>query len=175
VGSAEAAGPHHVRVGRLRVGSRAYRVPVALSDRERLLVAIGQVVRSGAEAEYGLQVLVERLLGHYGPLIARGHRFDLLYALAVQIATTELSNPSALLGSLEAVRSDIDLRDRLVHGLQWELYGAFERVLLRPWRREPPGPPALTVGQLEDLDARLRAHHAELMAYAAWPREANSR
>ncbi len=139
---------------------------VALSDAERLYVAIGQVVRSGAEVEYALQILVEKLLGHHGPLIARGHRFDLLYALAVQIARTERDDSRVLLGPLEAIRADIDLRDKLVHGMAWESYGASERVLLRTRRSGPPDPAALTVEQLENLHARLHSHFAELMAYA---------
>ena len=144
---------------------------VALSDAERLYVAIGQVVRSGADVEYALQILVEKLLGHYGPLIARGHRFDLLYALAVQIARTERADGRVLLAPLEAMRADIDLRDQLVHGMAWESYGASERVLLRTRTSGPTGPAALTVEQLQNLDARLHGHYADLMAYAGWLRD----
>ena len=156
------------------MGPPAYRVHVALSDAERLYVAIGQVVRSGAEVEYALQILVEKMLGHYGPLIARGHRFELLYALAVQIARTERADGRVMLGPLETMRADIDLRDKLVHGMAWESYGAPERVLLRTRKSGPPGPAAMTVEQLENLDTRLHGHYADLMAYAAWLRDPDS-
>jgi len=147
---------------------RAYRLGVALSDAERLYVAIGRAVRSGADVEYALQTLVEKLLGHYGPLIARGQRFDLLYALALRIARAEVGYGGVLLGPLEAAHADIALRNKLVQDVWWESQGTFERVLFRPGRHEPQGPTALRVEELEDLDARLRAHYIELMRCAAW-------